>query len=107
LRLIDPSNQVPPAVPHVGLDDHQRGAEMNRLRESTDVAAGDTAEEIRLRLYGGGSRSAGREVSVGADATGRVRHSHDDASVKHAVVGAKVDVPFQPYANLVRTVADD
>src|ERR1022692_3465515 len=79
---------------------------MNWLGHRVDVAAGDSAEEVGLRLDGDGARSVGRDVAERADPSSGIGHGHDDASVEHATAGAQMRVPAEAELHFVWVVTD-
>src|ERR1039457_4058595 len=79
---------------------------MNWLGHRVDVAAGESAEEVRLRLDGDGARSVGRDVAERADPSRGVGRGHDDASVEHATAGAQMRVPAVADLHSGRVVTD-
>jgi hypothetical protein len=83
-------------VPHVGLDDDERAADVKRLRHPLDVTLPDRAEEVRLRLDGRSRRPAVREVEEGTDAAQRVSERHQRAAVQHSGGRAALRRPVHP-----------
>jgi uncharacterized protein (TIGR02569 family) len=105
LALRHPGGQPLPCVTHVGLHDGQRPAGVQRARHRLDVAVAHGAQEVGLRLDGGGARRAGRQVQVRAGAAGGVGQRHHRAAVYRAAGRAQPGRPRQADADLLRVVA--
>jgi acyl-CoA dehydrogenase len=90
---------APFGIDDLGFDDDHRTADLEGSAHRLDVAVANRTEKVRARLDSRGSRSAAREIEVGAYPSGAVRKRHQHAAVHDATGGAEVLPPREasPY----------
>jgi imidazolonepropionase-like amidohydrolase len=105
LALGDPRGQALLGVADVGLHDDQGPALVQWPGHRLDVAVAHGAQEVGLRLDGGGARRFGRQVQEGAGAASAVGQRHHRSPVQRAAGRAQSWRPRQPGTDLLRLVS--